>query len=66
MLLVGDVAYYGRVGFKPVPKGRATMPGPVDYSRLLVAELVDGAFLPAFAQEEHDQAHRQNGRGQEP
>jgi hypothetical protein len=27
-----------------VPKGRATMPGPVDYSRLLVAELVDGAF----------------------
>jgi len=27
-----------------VPKGRATMPGPVDYSRLLVAELVEGAF----------------------
>ena len=44
VLLVGDEAYYGRVGFKPVPKGRATMPGPVDYSRLLVFELVDGAF----------------------
>jgi predicted N-acetyltransferase YhbS len=44
VLLVGDEAYYGRVGFKAVPKGRATMPGPVDYSRLLVAELVDGAF----------------------
>jgi predicted N-acetyltransferase YhbS len=44
VLLVGDVAYYGRVGFKVVPEGRATMPGPVDYSRLLVAELVDGAF----------------------
>jgi predicted N-acetyltransferase YhbS len=44
VLLVGDEAYYSRVGFKPVPKGRATMPGPVDYSRLLVAELVDGAF----------------------
>ena len=27
-----------------IPKGRATMPGPVDYSRLLVAELVAGAF----------------------
>jgi predicted N-acetyltransferase YhbS len=44
VLLVGDAAYYSRVGFKAVPKGRATMPGPVDYSRLLVAELVDGAF----------------------
>ena len=44
VLLVGDEAYYSRVGFKPVSKGRATMPGPVDYSRLLVAELVEGAF----------------------
>jgi predicted N-acetyltransferase YhbS len=44
ILLVGDETYYSRVGFKAVPKGRAIMPGPVDYSRLLVAELVDGAF----------------------
>lgn len=44
VLLVGDDAYYSRVGFKAVPKGRASMPGPVDYGRLLVAELVDGAF----------------------
>ncbi len=44
VLLVGDEAYYSRVGFKVVPKGRATMPGPVDYSRLLVTELVEGAF----------------------
>jgi predicted N-acetyltransferase YhbS len=44
VLLVGDEAYYSRVGFKAVPVGRATMPGPVDYNRLLVAELVDGAF----------------------
>src|SRR6202035_1185095 len=44
VLLVGDEAYYSRVGFKAVPKGRATMPGPVDYRRLLVAELIDGAF----------------------
>jgi len=44
VILVGNAAYYGRVGFKAVPKGRATMPGPVDYSRLLVAELVEGAF----------------------
>src|ERR1700756_5618240 len=44
VLLIGDEAYYGRVGFKVVPKGRAVMPGPVDYNRLLVAELIDGAF----------------------
>jgi predicted N-acetyltransferase YhbS len=44
VLLVGDEAYYSRVGFKAVPKGRASMPGPVDYNRLLVTELVDGAF----------------------
>jgi predicted N-acetyltransferase YhbS len=44
VLLVGDEAYYSRAGFRVVPQGRAIMPGPVDYSRLLVAELVDGAF----------------------
>jgi len=44
MLLVGDEAYYSRVGFTRVPKGRATMPGPVDYNRLLVAELTENAF----------------------
>ena len=44
VFLVGDEPYYGRVGFKAVPKGRVTMPGPVDYARLLVAELVEGAF----------------------
>src|SRR3978361_1423650 len=44
VLLVGDEAYYSRAGFTAVPKGRATMPGPVDYKRLLVSELVDGAF----------------------
>jgi predicted N-acetyltransferase YhbS len=44
VLLVGDEAYYGRVGFKKVPKGRVTMPGPVDYDRMLVIELAAGAF----------------------
>jgi predicted N-acetyltransferase YhbS len=44
VVLVGDEPYYSRVGFKAIPKGRVTMPGPVDYSRLLVAELADGAF----------------------
>jgi predicted N-acetyltransferase YhbS len=44
VVLVGDEPYYGKAGFKPVPKGRAVMPGPVDPARLLVCELVDGAF----------------------
>jgi len=44
VLLVGDEAFYSRVGFRRVPKGRAIMPGPVDYDRLLVAELESGAF----------------------
>lgn len=44
VFLVGDEPYYGRMGFKPVPKGRARMPGPVDPARLLVAELEPGAF----------------------
>lgn len=44
VVLVGDEPYYGKCGFNRVPRGRATMPGPVDPARLLVCELVDGAF----------------------
>jgi predicted N-acetyltransferase YhbS len=44
VVLVGNEPYYSRVGFKPVPKGRVTMPGPVDAARVLVFELIDGAF----------------------
>jgi predicted N-acetyltransferase YhbS len=44
VILVGDEPYYGKCGFKRVPPGRATMPGPVDPARLLVAELEAGAF----------------------
>jgi predicted N-acetyltransferase YhbS len=43
-VLVGDEPYYGKSGFKRIPKGRAAMPGPVDPARLLVCELVDDAF----------------------
>jgi predicted N-acetyltransferase YhbS len=44
VVLVGDEPYYTRCGFKRIPKSVATMPGPVDPKRLLVAELADGAF----------------------
>ncbi len=45
VILVGDEPYYGKSGFRRIPPGRATMPGPVDPARLLVAELVEGAFM---------------------
>jgi predicted N-acetyltransferase YhbS len=44
VILVGDEPYYGKSGFKQIPPGRVVMPGPVDPARLLVAELVPGAF----------------------
>jgi predicted N-acetyltransferase YhbS len=43
VVLVGDEPFYGKIGFKRVPKGQMKMPGPVDPARLLVNELVPGA-----------------------
>jgi predicted N-acetyltransferase YhbS len=44
VLLVGDMPYYGRFGFKPVPPGQISLPGPVDPTRLLAFELQPGAL----------------------
>ena len=44
VVLVGDEPYYGKCGFKRIAKGQVAMPGPVDPARLLVCELVEGAF----------------------
>jgi predicted N-acetyltransferase YhbS len=44
VVLVGDEPYYGRFGFRPVPPGQITLPGPVDARRLLAAELEAGAL----------------------
>lgn len=44
VLLVGDVPYYGRFGFAPVPRGQITFPGPVDPARILALELAPGAL----------------------
>jgi predicted N-acetyltransferase YhbS len=44
VVLVGDEPFYGKIGFKRIPKGQVKMPGPVDPARLLVAELKPGAF----------------------
>ena len=47
VLLVGDLPYYDRFGFAPVPEGRLEFCGPVDPARLLYRELVEGAFAAA-------------------
>lgn len=47
VLLVGDLDYYSRLGFARVPRGKITMPGPVDPQRLLYCELREGAFEAA-------------------
>jgi predicted N-acetyltransferase YhbS len=47
VVLVGDLPYYRRAGFGPIPPGRILMPGPVDPARFLAAELEAGA-LGAF------------------
>ena len=44
VLLVGDTAYYGRLGFARVQPGRLILPGPADPARLLVCELQPDAF----------------------
>jgi predicted N-acetyltransferase YhbS len=44
VVLVGDEPFYGKSGFKRIPKGQVKFPGPVDPARLLVAELKSGAF----------------------
>jgi predicted N-acetyltransferase YhbS len=44
VMLVGDEPYYGKHGFRKVPTRQVLLPGPVDYERVLAAELVPGAF----------------------
>ncbi len=44
VVLVGDEPYYGRLGFRRLPWGQITLPGPVDPNRLLAAELQPGAL----------------------
>ncbi|WP_425305395.1 GNAT family N-acetyltransferase [Chthonobacter albigriseus] len=43
VLLVGDLPYYWPFGFRVAKAGAIEMPGPVDPTRLLVAELIAGA-----------------------
>jgi predicted N-acetyltransferase YhbS len=47
VILVGDEPYYSRMGFKRVPEGQITLPGPVDPARLLYCELERDAVVGA-------------------
>jgi len=47
VLLVGDEPYYARFGFKRIPPGMLTLPGPADPARFLANELVEGALEQA-------------------
>lgn len=44
VMLVGDPPYYSRFGFKAAAPGSLIFPGPVDQTRILYVELVEGAF----------------------
>jgi predicted N-acetyltransferase YhbS len=50
VLLVGDMPYYGRFGFVPVPPGQITLPGPVDPARLLALDLIPGRLAATKGQ----------------
>lgn len=43
VLLVGDLNYYGPLGFSRLHRYQITLPGPVDPDRALVAGLIEGA-----------------------
>ena len=43
VILVGDEPYYGPLGFRRIPRGRISMPRPVDLDRLLAVEIRPGA-----------------------
>ena len=40
-VLVGDLSFYGRFGFKGIAPGTLLLPGPVDASRVLVLPFAD-------------------------
>lgn len=47
VVLVGDMPYYGRFGFLPVPPGQILFPGPVNPARILAVETTPGALALA-------------------
>jgi len=44
VILVGDLPYYRRAGFRAIPEGRIALPGPANPARFLAAELAPDAL----------------------
>ena len=44
VILVGDEPYYGPLGFRRIPYKQIVMPRPVDYNRMLIHEIKEGAL----------------------
>ena len=53
MLLVGDEPFYGRLGFKKIPRGRAAMPGPNQGSGQEQEQGQNGKHPPAGGKNNH-------------
>jgi predicted N-acetyltransferase YhbS len=54
VVLVGDEAYYGPLGFNRVPRGQIEMPRPVDLARILAYELKPGAVAALKGMLDHE------------
>lgn len=44
VILVGDLGFFGPLGFKRVPPGQVALPGPVDLARVLWTALAPGVL----------------------
>jgi predicted N-acetyltransferase YhbS len=44
VVLIGDEPYYAKLGFRRIPPGQISLPGPINPTRLLAVELSPGAF----------------------
>lgn len=64
VILIGDAPYYMPLGFnKVVPRGQLQMPRPVDPTRVLACELVEGALEGFVGEVVHaDQARTSSAR----
>lgn len=59
VMLVGDEAYYGPLGFKRIPRGQVSMPRPVDLDRILAYELVPGTVERLKGEVSHEDSVHQ-------
>jgi predicted N-acetyltransferase YhbS len=46
IILVGDLAYFGKMGFEHVPAGDVVLPGPADPARILWRKSPFGGVIP--------------------